>query len=172
MIKLLAIVAAANLSGSSLTMPTQWTMWLTESSMAGTSGVYLDSAGRNVSADSFTSPDQAVAFWRGEPVAFCQEMPLSAYHVRTFAFRIASIPQDVLEGGHLTIRGDCNDELNLGVSLKLNGEVHYFGYSDIESCRDGKEVPSWLTTLVMALRARNREITDCAATASSATSVP
>ena len=173
---LLAIIVAANLGAPSAEMPDDWNIWLLKSSgWGGKSGIFLDSAGRNVAFVDTAGRDLhdlAEDFRRGVPSSFCETMPLSDYQVRKFAFRIASIPDDVLAKGSLSITGMCADERRIGVTLTTRGRRLYFGYSLEKSCRNGREVPDWLTSLVNELWVRYREIKACSATPSTGASVP
>ena len=173
---LLAIIAAANLAAPSPETAGDWSIWMLKpSARGGKSGIFVDSAGRNVAfvdTSGREMRDLAEDHRRGVPSFLCETLPLSEYQIRKFAFRIASIPDDVLAMGSLSITGTCMDEPRIGLTLTTNGRRHYFGYSLEKSCRNGQEVPDWLTGLVNALWVRYRDIKACSATPLAATSVP
>jgi hypothetical protein len=176
MIGLLAILVATNLGVSGPETTGDWSIWMFKSSgWGGTSGIFIDAAGRNVAFVDTSGRefrDIAEDFRRGTPSFFCETLPLSDYQLRTFAFRVASIPEDVLAKGSLSITGTCADEPRIGVTLSSNGRRLQFGYSLEKSCRNGHEVPDWLTSLVDALWVRFRDIKACSVTPVTATSDP
>lgn len=146
-----------------------WNIWMLASSgRGGKSGIFIDSKARNVAfveTAGHDLRDLAEDFRRGVPSSFCETLPLSENQVRDFAFRIAGIPDEVLAKGSLEITSACADEPRIGVTLTMHGRRLYFGYSLVKSCR-GQEVPDWLTGLVNALWARQREIKVCSTTTS------
>ena len=150
-----------------------WQIWsLTSSGRGGRNVIYVDATGRNVAFVDIAGRDLrdlAEDVRRGVPGSFCETQPLSEYQVRKFAFRIASIPIDVLENGGLHVTDDsCIAERTQGITLWKNGRKFHFGYS---LCGN-PEVPDWLSSLEDALWARYREIKACNATPLGPTSLP
>ncbi len=160
-----SILVAVTLAAPNHSMLENWQVWLTEfSGWRAPKGVYVDSNGRNVAYPELDGRDLIKDLRQQQPTMQCEKLPLTKYQVRKFAFRIASIPSDVLEAGMLIIEGSCFDEPRNGVTLKMNGNTYYFGYSQDKSCRNDQEVPGWLTSLVDALWLRYHEIEDCSTT--------
>jgi hypothetical protein len=159
-----AFVVATSLGASRQDIRGDWQIWLTETSGWGSpSGLYVDSQGRNV-AYRYPNPNfrsLMTDLQRGVPTTFCERSPLSEDQVREFSTHVSNIPSDVLEMGHLAIRGSCFDEPVIGITLKMHGRAFHFGYSTLSHCRDGQDVPRWLTTLTDALWVRFREIENC-----------
>jgi hypothetical protein len=153
-----ATLIAASLSGSGQELGEDWQVW---GSLGGRTGIYVDSKGRNVAYSDRTRRALLTDLQQGTPTSFCEDLPLSEYQVQTIAFRIFSIPSDVLDKGGLSIFGTCMDEPRDGVTLRMRGRVFHFGYSQIKSCRQGQAVPTWLTSLVTALRTRYYNIKGC-----------
>jgi hypothetical protein len=167
------LVVAVTLATASQDPVPDWQLWFGASSgMGGRKGLYVDSAGRNVAYPPSRSRNNALDLRRGTPTAFCESSPLSEHQIRTFAFRIASIPNDVLKNGGLSVGSTCMDELKYGVTLRVQQREYHFGYSEPLNCRDGGQVPTWLTSLVNALRTRYRKLEDCSVTTTDAEGAP
>lgn len=161
---LCAIAVAANAAVSGEGSLGDWQMWFGESSgWGGVHGIYVDSTGRNVAYPIDRSREHAVDFRKGIPSGFCETSPLNEHQVRTFSFRIASIPTDVLAKGGLTFENSCFDVGAIGVTLKMHGRTYQFGYPQPQHCRDNKAVPTWLASLVNSLSERFRQIEECTA---------
>jgi len=167
------LVVAMTLTAANQEPVPDWQLWFGASSgMGGRRGLYLDADGRNVAYPPSRSRNNAFDLRRGTPTAFCESSPLSAYQIRKFAFRIASIPDDVLKNGGLSVGSTCMDELKYGVTLRIQQREYRFGYSEPLNCRDGGQVPTWLTSLVNALQSRYRQLEDCSITTTEAEAAP
>lgn len=142
----------------------EWKIWMLASTgKVSKSGIFIDSSGRNVAFDEAAGRelrDLDGDFRQGAPSTFCDSLPLNEDQVREFSLRIASIPDDVLARGSLEITSGCADAPHMGVNLDMHGRKLHFGYSLVKACR-GQDVPDWLTDLVNALWARQRDIKGC-----------
>jgi hypothetical protein len=153
MIGMCAILLAAQLGAADAGLG-EWSVVLAAASgWGGRPGIYVDSTGRNVAM----SPQNG-----GSPSWYCKEMPLDVAGMRAIAEHISGIPSDVLGQGGLLIRGrSCADDPVNDVTLTIQGHEYHFSYSQMETCRDGQQVPTWLSRLVDALWVRYYEIERC-----------
>src|SRR5688572_18340138 len=146
-----SVVTVALLGGSIPDALGDWHIWMTTSSgWAAPTGIYVDAEGRNAAYGDKSDRRLFTDRRSGVPASFCEQSPLSEYQIRKIAFRISSIPNDVLQEGLLLITGACADEFQNHITLTLRGRDHHFGYSQEKHCRNGRDVPDWLIGLVSA----------------------
>ena len=162
MTSICGVFAVAFLGTSTHDSLGDWHIWMTiTSGWAAPTGVYVDSNGRNTAYSDRSDRRIVTDLRAGVPASFCEHSPLSKYQVRKIAFRILTIPDDVLEEGILSISGNCEDDIKKNFTLRVYDRDFHFAYSDENHCRNGRDVPDWLLSLASALQVRYQEIKGC-----------